>query len=169
MRNHSDDTGEKKYYNDDNYNYSPVESCVPLIHSGEEVALTMSRDQRDYPGNRRVPIIMSSPPSGTVLVRTAGNALQSIPATILEAKQQQQSSQLIEVQVPPNARPGDVLHVRSPYTNTTSCEEEIIAATIPDGVYPGQTFYVQCPNRVDLTTVAVVAIKEDEEAQLAWC
>ena len=174
MSNYSDDISKKKGYDDDYYHCSPMESCVPLIHGNEEVIVASNMSSRhEYPGNRRVPSHMASPPPGNVLIRTAGNALQAIPATILEEKQQQQqqSSQLIEVQVPPNTGPGDTIHVRSPYT--TSNEEVLIAATIPDGVYPGQTFYVQCPtntssNPVELTTVAVLATKEEEAPRSWW-
>jgi hypothetical protein len=178
MSNYSDDTVKNIGYDDNYYHCSPMESCVPLIQTDEhEVIVTGTNSGRhDYPGNRRIPMssspYMTSPASGHVLVRTAGNALQAIPATVLE--ETQQSSQLIEVQVPPNTRPGDTIHVRSPYTDANE-EEVLIAAIIPDGVYPGQTFYVQCPtntttssNTVELTTVAVLATKAEEEAQRGW-
>ena len=82
------------------------------------------------------------------------------------------SPQLIEVQVPPNTRPGDTIHVRSPYTNINE-EDVFIAATIPEGMYPTQTFYVQCPTNTtsssNLTSVAVLATKEEEEeVQRGW-
>ena len=171
MSNYSDDMYKTKGYDDNCYHCSPMDSFVPLIDSNEAVA-TSSSVRYDYPGNRRVPMSstsisdMTSPPSGTVLIRTAGNALQAIPATILEEKQQS-SSQLIEVQVPPNTRPGDTIHVRSPYIDLNE-EEVLIAATIPDGVYPGQAFYVQCPTTTTTsttTTVVVLATKEEEEQQ----
>jgi hypothetical protein len=176
MRNYSDDMYKTKGYDDNYYNCSPMDSFVPLIDSNEQEVVTTSSVRRDYPGNRRIPMSssdMANPPPGTVLIRTAGNALQAIPATILEEKQQP-SSQLIEVQVPPNTRPGDTIHVRSPYTGMNE-EEMLIAATIPDGVYPGQTFYVQCPtnsttasNTVELTSVAVLATNEEEQTQRGW-
>jgi hypothetical protein len=154
-------------------------SYEPLIYSHEREVITANPNRHDYPGNRRIPMSSSSYTTGLapgqILIRTAGNALQAIPATILEEKTSQQSSQLIEVQVPPNTQPGDTIHVRSPYTELNEEEEEVlIAATIPDGVYPGQTFYVQCPtntssNTLELTSVAVLETKKDEErAQFGW-
>ena len=177
MRNYSEEMYKKNGYEEGCYHCSPMDSFVPLIDSNEQEAVaTTSSARYDFPGNRRAPMSsseMTSPPSGTVLIRTAGNALQAIPATILEEKQQP-SSQLIEVQVPPNSRPGDTIHVRSPYTCANE-EEVLIAANIPDGVYPGQTFYVQCPsntatdwNAVELTSVAVLATKEEEQPQRGW-
>ena len=115
--------------------------------------MTRTSDRWDYPGNRRgsVPVVPSScsTTTGTVLVRTAGNALQAVPATFLQQQQVFEAATeapllLIQVTVPPNAQAGDTIHVRSPYSN----EEMLIAATIPEGLVPGQTFHVTSPTAV---------------------
>jgi hypothetical protein len=149
MSTYVDDTYKKKGYDnddDDGYQYAACED-VQFIPSENMRNTTFLNNRSAYPGNRRISNLDQGIPSGTILVRTAGNALQAIPAaSVMEEKQQ---PQLVEVTIPTNSQSGDTIHVRSPY------RDELIAATIPDGLYPGQTFYVQCPT----TTTNVEAVE----------
>jgi hypothetical protein len=183
-------------YNDNIHYYADDGQCSPLWMIPAAAATTAtiygsdnnnemtrtSNNEWDYPGNRRgsvpvVPSSCSSSSTGTVLVRTAGNALQAVPATFLQqqvfeeveaaaaaAAATEAPLLLIQVTVPPNAQAGDTIHVRSPYSN----EEMLIAATIPPGLVPGQTFHVTCP-----TAVAVPEHDDDDATKHSrgdwWC
>jgi hypothetical protein len=121
-------------YQEDMYKYKAYEDCdysslegVPLIHG--DVNHPIRTNQSQYPGNRRTPMSNISVSAGSILIRTAGNALQAVPLSMLD-------------NAPiPGAKPGDTLHVRSHYGS----EEQLIAAIVPEGAYPGQSFYVQIP------------------------
>lgn len=130
-----DDTYKQKGYDDDDnfrYDYSTMEGA-PLIHADVSKGNPGTcGSSSQYPGNRRIPISKQGIPDGSILVQTGGNALQAVP--------QQHISELIEVKVPIGTQPGDTIHVLSPYN-----PNDIIAAVIPDNMYPGQSFYVQCP------------------------
>jgi hypothetical protein len=138
MSNHKDDIYKYKAYND--CDYSTLEG-VPLIH-GESTGTSSAEQRQQYPGNRRTPTISNTiAPADSVLVRTAGNALQAVPSAIMSSSSN--APQIIAVHVPGNAQPGDTIHVRSPYDNN-----QLIAATIPPNVGPGMAFYVQVPSAV---------------------
>ena len=183
MSHSNNDTYKTKGYGNDDggdgdiVHYYDDGQCSPLwmIPAAAATTATTTNDGSDYPGNRRgsVPVAPSScsTTTGTVLVRTAGNALQAVPATFLQQQQQVFEAAateaplllLIQVTVPPNAQAGDTIHVRSPYSN----EEMLIAATIPEGLVPGQTFHVTCP-----TAVAVPEHDDDVTKQYRgdwWC
>ena len=166
MSHSNNDTYKTKGYgnddgdDDDIVHYYDDGQCSPLwmIPAAAAATTDTANDGSDnhgwdYPGNRRgsVPVAPSScsTTTGTVLVRTAGNALQAVPATFLQQQQVFEEATeapllLIQVTVPPNAQAGDTIHVRSPYSN----EEMLIAATIPPGLVPGQTFHVTSPTAV---------------------
>jgi hypothetical protein len=143
MSKYQEEMYKNKSYED--YDYAAFEG-VPLIQ-GDVNCERNRTNPRQYPGNRRTPMSNVSGPAGSVLIRTAGNALQAVPLSLVENT----PIQFVEVFVPSNAQPGDTLHVRSPYGSG----EELIAAIIPEGLYPGQSFYVQIP-----------AVVRDEEVAL---
>jgi hypothetical protein len=157
MSNSSDDTYKKKGYDDDDVNchYTTLEA-VPLIDSeASTFGVTSTGNRNEYPGNRRIPSSDMPIPAGNILVRTAGNALQAIPVSMVE-KIHESTPQLISVQIPNNTQPGDIIHVRPPYSDI------LIAATIPNGALPGQTIYVTYPSAAtayieEMTTIETVA------------
>jgi hypothetical protein len=146
MSSYHDTYKQKGYDDDDNfrYDYSTMErSALIQVHGDESKGFSNTCGiSSQYPGNRRFPMSKHSIPDGSILVQTAGNALQAIP--------QQQTSELIEVTVPVGTVPGDTIHVLSPYN-----PNDIIAAVIPDDMNPGQTFYVQCPAKTTTSSLAV--------------
>ncbi|KAL7580055.1 hypothetical protein ACA910_005040 [Epithemia clementina (nom. ined.)] len=89
-----------------------------------------------YPGERRsiLPTLSPTAMQNFVLVKTAGNALQAIPRSSYE---EDKTKNLLTVNVPPNARGGDEIYVRTPSGRRS------ISATVPDGFVPGQVFLVQ--------------------------
>lgn len=177
MSHSTNDTYKTKGYDNDHYYHDeqcsprimepctlPVVSWIPTTtgHSSPNVTPSTKRTSGpwDYPGNRRLRLPASSSSSSslsasTVLVRTAGNALQAVPATFLPPG----PLLFMQVTVPSRAQAGDTIHVRSPYP-TTNDEEVLIAATIPNGLVPGQTFHVTCP-----TTAVAVQDDADDAAK----
>lgn len=142
---------EDVYKNEADY-YAALEG-VPLVMDGENKNTTSSSDcdRNKYPGHRRNPITAAAsvPPAGTVLLKTAGNALQAVPAAVLL------ETNVMAVCVPANAQPGDVLHLRPPLeeknhhpnnNNSSSLQLLMMEAVVPEGAWPGHTFLVPFPD-----------------------
>ena len=89
---------------------------------------------KDYPGNLRVAMDANGPPSDTVLIRTAGNALQAV------SRQAMAEKNMLIVSVPENCKPGDEILV-----TCGADSDRMIAATIPPGSFPGSSFLVRMP------------------------
>jgi len=134
--------------------YAALEA-EPLM--GQPIAVpSASNDRNNFPGNRRnVLPCAAGPPVGSVFVKTAGNALQAVPRSVL-----QQQDQLVAVTVPENMKPGDVIYVQHNninhgQQNQEQYESQLMQATIPAGALPGHTFFVQVPNTKEEPVVAV--------------
>jgi hypothetical protein len=91
-----------------------------------------TQDDKSYPGLRRQ-VLEGQPPSGSILVKTGGNAFQAIDT---EAAQQKG---IICVVVPPGSGPGDTIFVQCPYS------DRLVSAVIPDGSVSGQVILVKTP------------------------
>jgi hypothetical protein len=115
------------------------ESNAPysLLRSSEEEpvqAQPLCGDGSWYPGARRTFLATGGdPPQDTVLVKTAGNALQAVPRTIVE-----EAGPLVSVSVPPNVTPGTMIYVTIP-------DGRMMEVTVPEGAFPGHTFVVRTP------------------------
>jgi len=145
MSNYNEDI----YYN--NTDYAALEG-VPLIDAKKPAKKASSAS---YPGNRRTVLSNTAgPPADTVLIRTAGNALQAVPRGITEC------TNVMAVSVPENMRPGDKLLVQTPGT-----PPQLVEAVIPASAYPGSTFFVEIPETKDTPVVSVtgVAVPDGEE------
>ena len=92
-------------------------------------------DSSWYPGNRRPALSDSGPPPNSILLPTAGNALQAVDRSVLEYVKKEE---LVAVSVPDNMPPGSTLLVATPSGRT-------IEAQVPQGVFAGHTFLVQVP------------------------
>jgi len=124
-------------------------SLLPTVEG-----MPMSADWRQYPGNRRIPLVnlwAGGPPPDTVLIKTAGNALQAVNRKALEEED------LIAVSVPEGLHPGDELLVAIPNGNGS-----VVLAVVPERALPGHTFLVKLPP-ASQTPVAAVGIPLEEE------
>lgn len=128
-----------------------MESNTPytLLPTAEGTLVT--DDWRQYPGNRRVPLVHPGPPSGMVLIKTAGNALQAVSKQVLEQQN------LLAVSVPENMNPGDPLLV-------TDGNGRVIHAIIPEGAFAGNTFMVQMPEMDHAIQATAVPIDDHSGA-----
>jgi hypothetical protein len=92
---------------------------------------TSASDWRAFPGCRKVVTPEAGAPAGHMLVKTGGNALQSV-ARVAD------TSDLISVSVPEGVNPGDMIMVASP-------DGKYMEATVPPGALPGTTFFIRRP------------------------
>lgn len=95
-------------------------------------------DSSWYPGIRRPVLSATGPPPNSILLPTAGNALQAVDRSVLEYVNTCSKEELVAVSVPDNMPPGSTLLVVTPSGRT-------IEAQIPQGVFAGHTFLVQVP------------------------
>mmetsp|Transcript_22063 Transcript_22063/g.38855 ORF Transcript_22063/g.38855 Transcript_22063/m.38855 type:complete len:181 (-) Transcript_22063:69-611(-) len=89
-------------------------------------------ESKNYPGARRQ-VLDGKPPSGSILVKTGGNALQAID------RETAQQRNIISFVVSPGRSPGDIVLVQCPYS------DRLISVTIPKGAVPGQVILVKSP------------------------
>jgi len=133
--------------------YTALEA-VPLMGGAPPPAAASSSSFTNFPGNRRIPLASFTssgsrgPPPNNVFVKTAGNALQAVPQTVVE-----QQDRLVAVSVPENVPPGSTIYVQ--YGNNN---ESLLQATIPAGALPGHTFFVQVPDTKEDPVVAVTGV-----------
>jgi hypothetical protein len=97
-----------------------------------------------YPGMRRtaLPTTIRNNSTETVLVPTAGNALQSVPRHVVERPN------LFRVTVPENTQSGDRLLVKYNLENNNDDQynnSRFLEVTIPQGLFPGHAFFVEIP------------------------
>lgn len=144
------DYKDNVYKNEADY-YSILEG-VPLLDTNDDSngnALPTRCDPGRFPGNRRSPMLPAGPPDGSVLIQTAGNALQAVPAAALVPNRSSNGGgAVVAVQVPANAKPGDTLLVRAPPLGNDSVGDAnaMVEATVPIGAWPGHTFLVEFPD-----------------------
>lgn len=131
--------------------YTALEA-LPLMgqQPAPPLAASPSSPTINFPGNRRIPLASSTgrirgPPPNTVFVKTAGNALQAVPRSVME-----QQDRLVAVTVPENVPPESVIYVQY-----GSNGESLLQATIPAGALPGHTFFVQVPDTKEDPVLAV--------------
>ncbi|KAL3898581.1 MAG: hypothetical protein SGARI_006639 [Bacillariaceae sp.] len=110
-------------------------------------------DNKEYPGNRRQ-VLQGAPPQGTVLVKTAGNALMSVDKAMLEQRN------VVSAVVPFGKGPGDTIVVLCPYT------ERLLSTRIPEGVGPGQIMFIRGPPPLMETEVNNAKPTIDDNGQL---
>ena len=127
------------YKNDADY-YAALEG-VPLINvdnDNSKYCPTAPIAEHRFPGMRRTPLAPTGPPAGTVLFRTAGNALQAMPVAVLEEQN------LVAVRVPNHAQPGDTLYVRNDANRT---DNVLVETIVPADAWPGHVFMVSMPDQ----------------------
>jgi hypothetical protein len=102
-----------------------------------------------YPAMRRpIDNLSQGCPSGKILIRTGGNALQAVSRQALEQEG------LMAVSVPNSLVPGDILHVRAP-----DGSDRVVSVVVPDGALPGHTFLVKMPvEEKEVPPIAVMGI-----------
>ena len=138
--------------------YAALEAVPLMAHPTIEPQQTAHDRFNAFPGNRRTILpLAGGPPPDTVLVKTAGNALQAVPRSIM-----QQQDRLVAVRVPENVNPGDMIYVQ--YTHGGDPQQQLMQATIPAGALPGHTFFVQVP---DVQQEPVVAAQGEAIASSA--
>jgi hypothetical protein len=119
-----------------------------LLSTVEGVASKTDEDWKSYPGHRhsdRVWDVMASgPPSGSLLVKTGGNALQAIDPKRLD------KHDFMSVVAPEGRNPGDTILVTCPYS-----AGRLISTTIPEGALPGHVFLVRAPPTQPLLVTGV--------------
>ena len=111
--------------------YKLLETNDTLV-DGKPLFPQASLDEKAYPGLRRQ-VLDGKPPSGSILVKTGGNALQAIDRDAAQQKG------IVCVVVPPGSNPGDTIYVQCPYS------ERLISMIIPEGAVPGQVVLVKTP------------------------
>lgn len=88
-----------------------------------------------YPGFlRKGASPVSDPPTGTVFVKTGGNALQAIDTSVLEQES------VVRVIVPEGKLPGESILVQCPHIHG-----RYVPTTIPDDAKEGTEFLVRVP------------------------
>ena len=132
--------------------YEPVktvegELAVAIATAEEDISRVPSWQK--YPCERRT-MLPAQVDKDSVLVPTAGNALQAIPKRYAEKRN------LLSVTVPWGCRPGSEIWVQNPG------DSSLIAATVPPNCYPGQSFFVQIPDEKSEPPVAVMGIPVEE-------
>lgn len=105
-----------------------------LLSRGEVHPSACCGGDAAYPGNRRHAIPSQGPPPDTVLIKTAGNALQAVTASAL------QSTHVMAASVPHNMSPGDTLFVVVP-----DGSDRTIQAVIPENTFPGHLLLIEVP------------------------
>jgi hypothetical protein len=125
---------------------------------GDIITPEGEREWHEYPGNRRNECLpqSSSPPRGSLLVKTGGNALQAIDMDALD------KAPFISVVVPEGKAAGDTIHVNCPYW-----KGRLIKTTIPTLARPGDSFLVQTPPMVPHVVTGVPVDPDDEETRIS--
>jgi hypothetical protein len=132
-----------------------------LLSTVEGVAPKTDEGWKSYPGHRHSDrvwdVASSGPPSGSLLVKTGGNALQAIDPKMLD------KGEFISVAAPDGRNPGDTILVTCPYSTG-----RLISTTIPNGTLPGHVFLVRAPPIQPLlvTGVPVEYSNEKDAAQV---
>ena len=115
------------------------------VAKGEDEKPWTTHNWMDYPALRPSSLAGVKPPSGTVLVKTGGNALQAIDRQSLE------QDNVMAVTVPYNVRPGQTMLIRVP----NSHYERLVTVTVPMGVHPGHVFLIRIPEPTVVTGIPV--------------
>lgn len=134
---------------------------APLIGSGASSinnnALLCSSDRGQFPGLRRENFAGTGPPNGSVLLPTAGNALQAVPADSLTLPN------TMAVRIPGNAEPGQTLLVLAAVAQPMGTLGKV---TVPANTWPGHTILVQIPDDNSPFPVPVVPVAGSSLAAL---
>jgi hypothetical protein len=142
--------------------YKLLETNDTLV-DGKPLFPQTSLDDKAYPGLRRQ-VLDGKPPSGSILVKTGGNALQAIDRDTAQQKG------IVCVVVPPGSSPGDTIYVSCPYS------ENLISMIIPGTAVAGQVLLVKTPPEdawstmkpvIDENGIPVASTTEYDDLKLA--